>query len=498
MTSKVLIANRGEIALRVAKTCRKLTMIPCAIYSDSDRDSLHVKYCEEAINIGGNTAAESYLRPDKIIEAANKMGCDLIHPGYGFLAENSEFAELCEKRGLIFVGPSSDTLKISGDKIKVKEVASKVAPVIHGKEVTTNEEALALAENLQYPIIVKAVKGGGGRGLRIARSPNELTQVFNSAKNESMISFRSDRVYIEKYLEKPRHIEVQLLGDDSEVVQLGERECSVQRRHQKLIEETPSPALTSDTRKQIIHTAISIMNEIKYNNAGTVEFLFKDGDFYFMEVNSRIQVEHPITEQVTGIDIVEQQLNVASGIGLTITQKDIKSNGHAIECRINAEHPLSFVPFPGTVKKFVPPEGFGIRVDSALYTGYTIPPFYDSLIGKLICYGDTRLEAIDRMKHSLSSFRISGIPSTIPFHLAALNDKRFVEGNYDTSFIYELCPYTENNGEIAAAILYHLPKKIIFLQSPSEQNNWMKSRFNWIDFDPNYNYNSNSFSRWIQ
>ena len=266
----------------------------------------------------------------------------------------------------------------------------------------------------------------------------------------------------------------------------------------EVIEETPSPALTSDTRKQIIHTAISIMNEIKYNNAGTVEFLFKDGDFYFMEVNSRIQVEHPITEQVTGIDIVEQQLNVASGIGLTITQKDIKSNGHAIECRINAEHPLSFVPFPGTVKNFVPPEGFGIRVDSALYTGYTIPPFYDSLIGKLICYGDTRLEAIDRMKHSLSSFRISGIPSTIPFHLAALNDKRFVEGNYDTSFIYELCPYTENNGEIAAVILYHLPKKIIFLKSPSEQNNWMKSRFNWIDFDPNYNYNSNLFSRWIQ
>ena len=496
MTSKVLIANRGEIVLRVAKTCKKLTMIPCAVYSDSDKDSLHVKYCKEAINIGGNTSAESYLRHDKIIEAAKRMGCELIHPGYGFLAENLEFAELCEKEGLIFVGPSSGTLKISGDKIKIKEVASKVAPITPGKEVWTIEEALDLAENLQYPIIVKAVKGGGGRGLRIARSPIELTQVYNSAKNESMISFRSDRLYIEKYLENPRHIEVQVLADDSEVIQLGERECSVQRRHQKLIEETPSPALTSDTRKQITETAISIMNEINYNNAGTVEFLFKHGDFYFMEVNSRIQVEHPITEQVTGIDIVEQQLNVASGLGLTVTQRDIKPNGYAIECRINAEHPLSFVPFPGTVKKFLPPEGSGIRVDSALYSGYTIPPFYDSLIGKLICYGDTRNEAIDRMKHALLSFRISGIPSTIPFHLAALHDKRFVEGNYDTSFVNDLRPYTVADGEMAAAILYQLPRKLQFLKSSSEQNKWMNSRLNWFSIDSTYNFNS--ISRWIQ
>lgn len=482
--------------LRVAKTCRKLTMIPCAIYSDADRNSLHVKYCEEAINIGGNTPAESYLRRDKIIEAAKKMGCDLIHPGYGFLAENLEFADLCKKEGLIFIGPSSQTLKISGDKIKIKEIASKVAPVTPGKEVTRIEEALQYAENLQYPIIVKAVKGGGGRGLRIAKSPDELTQVYNSAKNESMMSFRSDRLYIEKYLENPRHIEVQVLADDSEVIHLGERECSVQRRHQKLIEETPSPALTSDERKRITETAISIMNEINYNNAGTVEFLFKDDNFYFMEVNSRIQVEHPITEQVTGIDIVEQQLNVASGLGLTITQREIKSNGHAIECRINAEHPLSFVPFPGTVTKFVPPKGIGIRVDSALYTGYTIPTYYDSLIGKLICYGETRIEAIDRMKQSLLSFRISGIPSTIPFHLAALNDNRFVEGNYDTSFINELRPYTVPDGEVAAAIYYQLPKKMHFLKHSSEQNEWMKSRFYWIDFDSSYNFNS--ISRWIQ
>jgi acetyl-CoA carboxylase biotin carboxylase subunit len=496
LTSKVLIANRGEIVLRVARTCRKLNMIPCAIYSDPDRNSLHVKSCEEAVNIGGNTAAESYLRHDKIVDAASKMGCDLIHPGYGFLSENMEFAELCEKRGLIFIGPSSNTLKVSGDKIKVKEIVSKVAPTVEGKEVETNEQALDLAEVIQYPIIVKAVKGGGGRGLRIARSPEELGQVFNSAKNESMMSFRSDRVYIEKYLENPRHIEVQLLADNSAVIQLGERECSVQRRHQKLIEETPSPALTNKLREQITQTAIAIMNTIKYKNAGTVEFLFKDGNFYFIEVNSRIQVEHPITEQVTGIDIVEQQLNVASGIGLTIVQGDIEPKGHAIECRINAEHPVTFVPFPGTVKNFVPPKGIGIRVDSALYSGYSIPPFYDSLIGKLICYGDTRVETIARMKQSLSSFRIVGIPSTIPFHLAALNDRRFVEGNYDTSFISGLKPFTLGEGEIAAAILYQLPKKIKFLKTTSKQNNWMKSRFNWIEFGPNYN--PDPFARWIQ
>jgi acetyl-CoA carboxylase biotin carboxylase subunit len=480
LTSKVLIANRGEIVLRVARTCKKLSMIPYGIYSDADQNSLHIKYCEKALNIGGNTASESYLRSDKIIEAARQMGCDLIHPGYGFLAENLNFAELCKREGFILIGPSPEALKISGDKVRAREVASKVAQVVDGKEVWKSDDALALAEDVGYPVIVKAAKGGGGRGLRIARSPHELTNVFNSAKNESMISFGSDRLYIEKYLENPRHIEVQILADNFEVIHLGERECSVQRRHQKLIEETPSPALTSKSRETITQTAIAIMKEMKYNNAGTVEFLFKDNRFYFMEVNSRIQVEHPITEEVTGVDIVEEQLHIATGNGLTVKQENIEFRGHAIECRINAEHPISFVPFPGVVKAFVPPEGPGIRVDSALYSGYTIPPFYDSLIGKLICYGQNRIEAIERMKHSLFSFIISGIPSTIPFHLSALYDQRFVKGEYDTSFVDKLKPYSLRDGEVAAAILSQIPKRIKFMKSRSKQNNWMTSRFNWL------------------
>jgi acetyl-CoA carboxylase, biotin carboxylase subunit len=497
LASKILIANRGEIVMRVARTCKKLSMIPYGIYSDADQNSLHIKYCEKAINIGGTTAAESYLRSNKIIDAAREMECDLIHPGYGFLAENLEFAELCKKEGFVFVGPSSEALKVSGDKVRAKEIASRVAPVVQGKEVSKNDDALRLAEDIGYPVIVKAAKGGGGRGLRIARTPDELNNVFNSAKNESIISFGSDRLYIEKYLDNPRHIEVQILGDNSRIIHLGERECSVQRRHQKLVEETPSPALTSNSREIITKTAIAIMNEIKYDNAGTVEFLFKDGSFYFMEVNSRIQVEHPITEEVTGIDIVEQQLHIASGDGLTVKQEDVKFTGHALECRINAEHPLSFVPFPGTVKDFVPPEGSGIRVDSALYPGYTIPPFYDSLIGKLICHSENRAETIEKMKQSLLSFRISGIPSTIPFHLSALNDKRFLEGDYNTSFVTGLKPYSIREGEIAAAILSQIPKKIKFVKTSSEQNTWMKSRFNWL---PIFGSDQDSFSllRWIR
>jgi len=334
-------------------------------------------------------------------------------------------------------------------------------------------------------VILKAAKGGGGRGLRIVRSNDELRSAFTSSRNEAVMSFGSERVYIEKYVENPRHIEVQILGDSADIIQLGERECSVQRRNQKLIEETPSPALTKEMREKVTDTAISVMREMGYNNAGTVEFLFKEGKFYFMEVNSRIQVEHAITEEVTGVDIVAEQLRIASGDGLSVKQVDVRPRGHAIECRINAEHPISFVPFPGKVEKFVPSQGKGIRVDTFLYPGYSIPPFYDSLVAKLVCSAENRDDAIKMMKDALFSFRISGIPTTIPFHISALSDKRFQEGNYDTSFVDEVKPFSSKEGEFAAAILFHLPKKVHFLEKHDEADLWMKSRFNWIHlFNP--------------
>jgi acetyl-CoA carboxylase biotin carboxylase subunit len=478
---KILIANRGEIALRIAKTCKRLNLIPCGIFSDADQQSLHIKHCQDVINIGGHLPQESYLNINKIIYAAKKLGCDSIHPGYGFLSENSNFAEICEREGFTFIGPSIKALDLTGDKVKAKEVASKVSPVILGKEVSNENDALDFSDSIGFPVMLKAVEGGGGRGLRIVNNAEDLKQAFLSSKTESSLSFGSDRVYIEKYIEKPRHIEVQILADHSNIVHLGERECSIQRRHQKLIEETPSPALTKDQRDKITEIAKNIIKEIGYENAGTVEFLFKDGEFYFMEVNARIQVEHPITEQVTGIDIVEQQLRIASDDGLSINQKDIKIKGHAIECRINAEHPISFVPYPGTVKKFFPPQDKNIRIDTALFSGYSIPIFYDSLISKLICFGNSRNEVIDGMKRSLLSFRISGVPSTIPFHISALNDRRFVEGKYDTSFIDEMKIYTDKTGEMAAAIFTEMPKKIQFLKTDEERDDkWMRNRLDWI------------------
>jgi len=485
LPKKVLIANRGEIVVRIARTCRKLGLIPYGIYSEADKGSLYIKHCEQAINIGGTIPSESYLRIDKIIEVAKKFDCELVHPGYGFHSENPKFSENCKKEGLIFVGPSHKAMSISGDKVSARTAASKVAQVVDGQEISNERDALSLAKRIGYPIILKAAEGGGGRGLRIVKSSNELKNELLSSKNESTISFGSDRVYIEKYVENPRHIEVQILADrnGSNIIHLGERECSIQRRHQKLIEETPSPALTAEIRKRITKTAVAIMKEIRYENAGTVEFLFKDGKFYFVEVNARIQVEHPITEAVTGVDIVEQQLKIALGNGLSIKQQDIKPKGHAIECRINAEHPINFVPIPGIIKKFMPPETGGVRVDTAVYAGYNIPIFYDSLIAKLICFGNSRDEAIEKMKSSLISFRISGIPSTIPFHLSALSDPRFVEGNYDTSFIDDMKYLSTKEGEIAAAILFIRPrtKEFIKIEEKEEQDPWMRSRFAWTD-----------------
>jgi acetyl-CoA carboxylase, biotin carboxylase subunit len=497
MNSRVLIANRGEIAIRIAKTCRKLGIKPFGIYSEADRDSLHIKYCDEAVNIGGSLPLDSYLCVDKVIDSANRLGCDMIHPGYGFLSESSSFVKRCEKEGFIFVGPSLDVMAISGDKVRTKRVASKVAPVVDGDEVSNEEEAFSLIDKIGYPVILKAVEGGGGRGLRILRSAEEIQERFAAAQSESMMSFGSGRVYIERYLENPKHLEVQIVADSSGVIQLGERECSIQRRHQKLIEETPSAALTHETRAVILRTAVAIMNEIGYDSAGTVEFLFKDNNFYFMEINARIQVEHPITEVVTGVDIVEQQLLAASGHGLTIRQETINPKGHAIECRINAEHPISFAPYLGKVREFVIPDGQGIRVDSALYPGYSIPQFYDSLIAKLICYGSDRKKVIERMKFSLSLLRISGIPTSIPFHMSALNDTRFLDGSYNTSFVDKVKLYSTEEGELAAAVLSALAKgfepTIVYKNRELEKDDdaWNVSRFDWADsYDSRHRFSS--------
>lgn len=488
MVKRILIANRGEIVVRVAAGCAKVGLEPCGIYSDADADSMHINHCKKVVRIGGNLPSESYLQREKVLDAAVEMGCDLVHPGYGFLAEDYLFAEMCEKKGLVFVGPSSSVLKLSGDKAKAKQVASSVAPVLKGGEVGTEDEALQLASSIGFPVIVKAVKGGGGRGLRVAWSGEELCRAFASSTQEALMSFGSGRLYIEKYLENPRHIEVQILGDSSGMVNLGERECSVQRRHQKLIEETPSPALSDHLRRKITRTAVEIAKQFNYTNAGTVEFLYEQENFYFMELNSRIQVEHPITEEVTGVDIVEQQLRIARGEGLTIRQDDIHPMGHAIECRINAEHPLTFAPFPGRVTRFLPPVNRAadtrIRVDTALYPGYSIPPFYDSLMAKLICFAKDRTRAIEKMVNSLESFRVSGVPTTIPFHLSALRDKRFVSGKYDTSFVNSLKYTSPKDEQMAAAVISLLPKKFRFRKNKDVRDAWGSSRFDKLVQNP--------------
>lgn len=473
---KVLIANRGEIAVRIARTCKSLGIKTVSIFSEADKNSMHTKVTDESFGIGGFLPKESYLIMEKVIEAAEKTRCDSVHPGYGFLSENSEFSRLCRKKGLLFVGPPETAMELSGDKVRAREAASKIAPILEGKEVSKGSDAIRFAGKLGYPVILKAVEGGGGRGLRIVRSAEEMESSFQSSRSESLVSFNSNRVYVEKYLESPRHIEVQVLsGEDT--VHLGERECSVQRRHQKLIEETPSPGLSVRERAEITKSAVGIMDSIGYENAGTVEFLLKDGKFYFMEINARIQVEHPITEMVTGIDIVEQQLNIAAG-NFSLRQRDIALKGHAMECRINAEHPLTFTPSPGTIDTFLMPSGPGIRVDTALFSGYTIPQFYDSLVAKLICHGKNREESVENMRRALLDFRISGIPTTVPFHLSALSDKRFLRGDYDTSFVSGMNSVSDADGEVAAAIFSQIPVMTKFIGAGNDDP-WSRSRFWW-------------------
>lgn len=440
---KVLIANRGEIALRIVRACRELGIKTLAVYSEADVESLHVQLADEAICIGGPQSSESYLRADRIISAAEIADVDAIHPGYGFLSENADFAEQCESCNIKFIGPSSTAIRQMGDKAIAKQtVRAAGVPVVGGSEgiIGEEKEAVKIASGIGYPVIIKAVAGGGGRGMRVAHNDVSLRKEFHIARNEAEKSFGNGDVYIEKFIENPRHIEFQVLADkQGHVVHLGERDCSVQRRHQKLIEEAPSPFVDDKLRKRMGDAAVNATKAANYEGAGTIEFLVNSKkEFYFLEMNTRIQVEHPVTEEVTGIDLIKQQILIASGEPLAFTQGQVQFNYHAIECRINAEDPSrNFMPSPGCIDLYYAPGGHGVRVDSHAYGGYIIPPYYDSMIGKLITYGRTREVAIQRMYRALSEYIIRGVKTTIPLQKAIIRDAKFQSGDVTTGFMEE-------------------------------------------------------------
>lgn len=447
MFEKILVANRGEIAVRIIRACKELNIRTVAVYSEADANSMHVQLADEAICIGKGVASDSYLRIDRIISAAEITDVDAIHPGYGFLAENAHFADVCENCNIRFVGPSSRAMNALEDKAVSRELAKKagVSPPPGSEGIVENEQdALATAKRVGYPIMIKAVAGGGGCGMRVAHNDISLLKGYHSARNEAEKAFGNSGVYIEKYIENSHHIEFQIVGDSKgNIIHLGERDCSIQRRNQKVVEETPSPLIENkfkDLRKKMGKAAIKIAEVAHYTNAGTVEFIVDDkGNFYFLEVNKRVQVEHPITEEVTGIDIVKLQILIAMGEPLRISQGDVQFTGHAIECRINAENPFDdFRPSPGRIEMYYAPGGPGVRVDSHAYAGYTIPPYYDSLLGKLIAYGKDRREAMDKMSRALSEYMITGIKTTIPFEQAILQDPNFRRGVYSTSFVEQL------------------------------------------------------------
>lgn len=442
MFRKILIANRGEIALRIIRTCKELGIKTVAVYSEADRYSLHVKFADEAVCIGPGPSKESYLNIPRIIAAAEITNAEAIHPGYGFLSENAMFAEICESSGIKFIGPTPDAIEAMGDKSLAKETMKKAGvPVIPGSDGVVNslEEAREIANEIGYPIMLKAAAGGGGKGMRMVNSDDELENAWQTARAEAEAAFGNPALYIEKFIEKPRHIEIQVLADEhGNVIHLGERDCSIQRRHQKLIEESPSPIVTPELREAMGQAAVKGAKSVKYRNAGTIEFLVdKDGNFYFMEMNTRIQVEHPVTEMVYGVDIVREQIRIAAGEKLGIKQKELKPNGHAIECRINAEDPYKgFRPSPGKITALHFPGGFGVRIDSHIYQEYVVPPYYDSMIAKLIVHAKSRDEAIRRMLRALEEFVIEGIHTTIPFHIKLLNSPEFRSGtDYDTKFV---------------------------------------------------------------
>ena len=441
MFRKVLVANRGEIALRVIRACRELGIATVAVYSEADRESLHVRFADDDVCIGPAPGRQSYLNIPRIIAAAEITGADAIHPGYGFLAENAEFAEICKASNITFIGPTADQIRAMGDKASARRLAKEAGvPTVPGSEgiLSDVEEAGTVADGIGFPVIIKATAGGGGKGMRIAHTPEQFAQLFSLAQNEALAAFGNGDVYVEKYLERPRHVEIQVLGDTlGRVVHLGERDCSVQRRHQKLIEESPSPALTQDLRTRMGDAAIALASAIGYVGAGTLEFLLDpDGRFYFMEMNTRIQVEHPVTEMVTGFDIVKEQIHVAAGDPLGLPAELNGLRGHAIECRVNAEDPArNFQPCPGLISAYHPPGGPGVRVDTHVYAGYTVPPHYDSLLAKVIVHGRDRTEALARMGQALDSFILEGVTTTIPFLARVIRHPAFVAGDVDTRFL---------------------------------------------------------------
>lgn len=444
MFNKILIANRGEIALRIIRACKEMGIKTVIAYSQADEDSLPVRLADQAVCIGSAPSSASYLLIERIISVGEICDVDAIHPGYGFLSENAHFAEVCKSCNITFIGPGAEQMRAMGDKSNARETMRKagvpVTPGSHGV-INTEEEALKEAHALKYPVIVKASAGGGGRGMRIAHNDPSLIQGFHAAKTEAERAFGDGEVYIEKYIENPRHIEVQILADSyGNVLHLGERDCSLQRRHQKLIEESPSPALSASLRKKMGEAAVKAAKAAKYVSAGTIEFLLGPNDqFYFMEMNTRVQVEHPVTEMITGVDIIKEQIRIAAGEKLSLTQKNVEFRGHAIECRINAENPYNnFSPCPGRIEFYNAPGGPGVRVDSHAYNGYRIPPHYDSMIGKLIVHGDTRAEAIAKCRRALSEYFIEGVKTTIPFEQFIIDTRGFIEGHYDTGFIERL------------------------------------------------------------
>jgi len=459
MFSKVLVANRGEIALRVIRACRELKIATVAVFSEADRDSLHVRLADESVCIGPPAPAQSYNYIARLISAGEVTGADAIHPGYGFLAENAHFAEVCASCGFAFIGPTPEMIRRMGDKVEARRTMKDAGlPVVPGSEgaVADVDEAASLARTIGFPVIVKAAAGGGGRGMRVAWDEKQLRLGFGIAQAEAGAAFSNSSVYLEKLIERPRHIEFQLFGDaHGNLVHLGERECSVQRNHQKLIEEAPSALLTPEQRRTVGALAVRGAQRIGYLNAGTMEFLFdQDGSFYFMEMNTRIQVEHPVTEEVTGLDLVKEQILVAAGEPLSVAQEDVRWEGHAIECRINAEdHEHGFRPSPGTISYFYRPGGPGLRMDSHVYAGYTVPPYYDSMIGKLIAHGKDRPEALRRMEIALEEMIVEGIKTTIPFHILALRDAAFRRGEIDTHFVERLLGPKTAPAETAAPVV---------------------------------------------